>query len=91
MRVPCESCGGCGDRELSNHEADTLAAISDGWRLTAEIAPLITVPPDIKLPALANRLVKLEKMGLAQRRAVDGSHFEWRATQQAKARARKAG
>lgn len=88
MRVPCESCSGCGDRELADHEAETIRAIGEGWRTTAAIAPMITTPPNIKNPALCNRLSKLEDMGLVRRRPVDGKHFEWSVI---KVRARKAG
>ncbi len=77
MKVPCEACCGSGNRELSIHEVATIDAIGDGWSMTTEIAPRISVPKNIKLTALNNRLVRLESMGLVKRRAVNGKRFEW--------------
>lgn len=91
MKAPCDACCGSGERDLTLHERETIAAIGDGWRSTSEIAPLITTPIGIRMPALCNRLARLAEIGLIQRRAVDGKRFEWRRIQQAKAGARKAG
>jgi hypothetical protein len=87
IHVPCDSCNGTGHRPLQGVEVDTLEAVGSEWCSTSEIATRVTIPAKIGIPALCNRLVRLESRGLVERRALSGAAFEWRTT----GRARKAG
>lgn len=60
-------------------EADTLAAVGSDWRRTPEIAGRLRLQRSIRVPALCNRLVLLEALGLVERRSVNAKSFEWRA------------
>lgn len=79
FRVACECCGGTGKRVLTEFEADTVAAVGAEWRRTPEIMGRLRLPQKIGGPALCNRLVRLEAMGLVERRPVNAKVIEWRA------------
>jgi len=76
--VPCEHCAGLGKRKLTSFEADTVAAVGPAWSVTADIARRLRQPSPITGPAPCNRLVRLEAMGLVERRMVNAKMAEWR-------------
>ncbi len=81
IRVPCEACQGCGHRELTVVERDTIAAVSKTWSPTFAIRHRLKRVQGYETSnaALCNRLVDLLALGLVERRARDGKSFEWRA------------
>lgn len=79
-RVRCEACAGTGKRHLTSVESETLEAVGQFWKPTARIAERVFEISGyhIKGPALCNRLVDLEALGLIERRPTSGKSFEWR-------------
>lgn len=79
-RVRCKACDGTGKRHLTDVESTTLEAVGPSWKSTARIAERVVEVAgySIKGPALCNRLVDLESLGLVERRASSGKSFEWR-------------
>lgn len=76
--VRCETCSGSGERKLSVTELDTYNAVGPDWCTAAEIGKRIRYPRNIPHPALCNRLVRLERLGLVERRPLTGKVYEWR-------------
>lgn len=74
--MPCDSCGGTGQRALTLPYATTLRFVSIQWRSTAEI--LAAHPADsVERTALINRLNKLVMWGLVERTG-SGRRVLWR-------------
>lgn len=70
---------GTGRRPLTRAEAETVGALDGQWRTTTEIHA--DIGDHIKGPAVANRLARLEDIGIAESRAVLGAvgqSKEWR-------------
>lgn len=80
IRVHCKECGGTGKRRLTTVEQHTLEAVGRLWRTTHDIAHRVFEISGyrIKGPALCNRLVDLEALGLVERRPTSGKSYEWR-------------
>lgn len=76
--VPCGQCEGRGHRELTRIERETLDAIGDDWRSTADICDRLTM---VSGTALLNRLNALRVLELVDRRNLSGSHYEWKVRQ----------
>jgi len=80
-RVRCEHCGGCGQRHLTEVEENTVDACGVDWSTTGQIsARLVSFQGYLTSgPALCNRLVDLLKLGLVERKQIDGKSNAWRA------------
>jgi hypothetical protein len=81
-RVPCEACQGCGQRDLTIVERDTIQAVGPEWTSTLAIRLRLREIQgyDTKIPALNGRLTGLLVIRVVERRAIDGKSYEWRAT-----------
>lgn len=80
-KVFCKCCNGTGRRELTSVERNTIQAVGSSWSTTDQIARRLWDIQGyaIKGPAVCNRLVDLETLGLVERRPASGKHNEWRA------------
>jgi DNA-binding HxlR family transcriptional regulator len=75
VTVPCRQCDGRGHRDLTQIERETLDALGDDWRSTADTQAKLA---GISIQALANRLNSLRALGIVERRSLNGMHYEWR-------------
>lgn len=78
LTVGCHHCGATGQRALTHTEWTTLDAVTYVWAPTSEIRARLRNL--VKVPALANRLVDLERLGLVEGRVCATNHRlkEWR-------------
>jgi DNA-binding Lrp family transcriptional regulator len=75
VTVPCKQCDGRGHRDLTQIERETLDALGDDWRSTADTQSRLA---GISIQALCNRLNGLRALGLIERRSLTATHYEWR-------------
>ena len=64
--VQCQHCKGSGVSELSTPLFDTLLVVTRSWQSTKEIFAWIPDAAWIKITALNNRLVELQKLKLVE-------------------------
>lgn len=83
LRVPCESCGGCGLRPLTVHQTAIVRAVGYDWSPSVEIAARLTGVTKVR-PTLCNNLTALFRAGVLQRRALVGRSYEWRVNSEIK-------
>jgi biotin operon repressor len=70
--IPCEHCGGQGSVPLGRDLQQTLARLTDQPQTAADLEE-----PGIGRTAINNRLVKLERLGLARAEAKRGKWRLW--------------
>lgn len=76
--IQCPSCMGHGQIPLSRSMLTTLEAVKKGYNQTAiEILERIRPMENIKISAIHNRLVFLERNGLVKRVKKVGTCWRW--------------
>ena len=77
VNIPCKRCSGTGRRRLTAAYATTLSVVPWTWTDTGEINKEL---PNVKRPALCNRLASLLREHLVERRdhPSDAKQLQWR-------------
>lgn len=80
LRVPCELCGGCGKRPLTQSQSATVAAVGADWTTSSEVAARLTGADRVST-TLVNQLAALATAGVLERRPWAGRKYQWRIAQ----------
>jgi hypothetical protein len=81
LRIPCEKCGGCGKRPLTESQRLTVAAVGPEWTTSNEISARLTGASTVST-TLTNQLTSLHGAGVLDRRPWSGRNYQWRITKQ---------